>query len=393
MRKIIKRYLHNYIVSDLKRKMVFIAGPRQVGKTTLALSIGEETFKEFSYLNWDNIEDRRIIKQGSWPANTKLIILDELHKYSKWKSFIKGEFDKNKNRFSFLITGSARLDIYRKSGDSLMGRYYLYRLHPFSLAELAQTQNNIKPFEELQFSEIKKSHQKIFERLYKFGGFPEPFISQDEKTLRRFHNEYPSRLIYEDIRSIELVRDLSSMEILSEILPTKIGAPLSINSLREDLEVNHKTVSLWLDILERFYYIFRITPFHTNIIRSIKKERKVYLWDWSILEDKGQKIENMVASHLLKLCHFLYDYYGYKAHLYYFRNAYGQELDFIITINKKPWFAVEVKSQSTKIPKHILTFKEKIKIPYIYIVTQQNTDIIQHNVRIINIVKFLNGLI
>jgi len=388
------RYLRPVITSDLKDKMVFIGGPRQVGKTTLAQYIGAKDYKKYAYLNWDNRQDRKNILAEKFEAESSLIIFDEIHKYKRWKNYIKGEFDKYKNKFHIIVTGSARLNLYRKGGDSLMGRYHYYNLHPFSIAEILEVNNNLKILKELNFPETNKNISKIFTDLFTFGGFPEPFLKKDKKTLRRFHNERLDRLVKEDIRDIEALRDLSSLQILVDILPDKVGSILSLNSLREDLQVTHKTISFWMDILEKFYYHFRIYPFATTKIKSLRKQPKMYLWDWSQIENEGAKLENMVASHLLKMVHFLHDSGGYKAELHFLRDSEKRETDFLITINKKPWLAIEVKLSDKKVSKHLKYFVKKINIPFAYqVIKKTNTDFWQDNIRVISAEKFLSGLV
>jgi len=388
------RYLRPVITSDLKDKMVFIGGPRQVGKTTLAQYIGAKDYKKYAYLNWDNRQDRKNILSEKFEAESSLIIFDEIHKYKRWKNYIKGEFDKHKDKFHILVTGSARLNLYRKGGDSLMGRYHYYRLHPFSVAEILWVNNDLKILKKLNFPKTNKNISKIFTDLFMFGGFPEPFLKKDKKTLRRFHNERLDRLVKEDIRDIEALRDLSSLQILVDILPDKVGSILSLNSLREDLQVTHKTISFWMDILEKFYYHFRIYPFATTKIKSLHKQPKMYLWDWSQIEDEGAKLENMVASHLLKMVHFLHDSEGYKTELHFLRDAQGRETDFLITINKKPWLAIEVKLSDKKVSKHLKYFTKKLNIPFVYqVVKESNIDFWQNNIRVISAEKFLAGLI
>lgn len=388
------RYLHKSIYLDLKQKMVFIGGPRQVGKTTLAQYIGAKDYKKYSYLNWDNRQDRKHILAGKYGAESNLIIFDEIHKYKRWKNYIKGEFDKYKGRFHILVTGSARLDLYRKGGDSLMGRYHYYRLHPFSAAEALEIHTKPKMFKALTFVNSNKDTASVFTNLFTFGGFPEPFLSKNHKVLRRFHNERADRLIKEDIRDIESVRDLSALQVLVEILPEKVGALLSLNTLREDLEVTHKTISLWMDILERFYYHFRVYPYASRKIRSLRKQPKMYLWDWSEIEDKSIRLENMVASHLLKMVHFLHDAEGHRIELNFLRDIEGRETDFVVMANKKPWFAVEVKLSAVKLSKQLRYFKDKLSIPMAYQVVQEpDIDFVQNNIRVISAEKFLTGLV
>lgn len=389
-----KRYIQGKIESDLQKKMVFIGGPRQVGKTTLAHLIGTELHQNFSYLNWDNPEDNKKILQSQFDPEATLIIFDEIHKYRKWKNYIKGQFDKHKDRFSILVTGSARLDLYRKGGDSLMGRYYYFRLHPFSQAEiLFDTEAGMTPFQKLPFREHADSFSS-FQKLMLFGGFPEPLLSQDQAVLRRWHNQRIEQLVKEDIRDIENVRDLSALQILIGLLPARVGSKLSLNALREDLQVAHGTITLWMDILERFYYHFRISPFNSTAIKSLRKESKMYLWDWSQVPDQSARLENITASHLLKLCHFLYDTQGYKAELHYLRDRDGHEVDFLVTVDKKPWIAVEVKRSDTKVSKNLRYFGKKLNIPFKYqIVGIENVDFLQDDVRVMSADKFLSGLV
>jgi len=387
-----KRYITDYIYDDLLEKMVLIGGPRQVGKTTLAKYIAENYFKSCCYLNWDYREDRKNIINYRFKGDADLIIFDEIHKYKDWKNYLKGVFDIYHKKFKILVTGSARLDIYRRGGDSLMGRYHYYRLHPFTAAECMEKNNRFNLFEELSF--ITPFEIKTTEDLLKFGGFPEPFLKKQDRGLRRWHNERIDRLVKEDIRDIRNIRELSSLQLLVDMLPEKVGSLLSINSLREDLEVTHKTASFWMDILERFYYHYRIYPFSNSKIRSLKKEAKLYLWDWSEILNKPAKVENIVASHLFKLCHFLNDTEGYRLNLHYLRDRDGREVDFLITENKSPWFAVEVKTTFKKISKNLNYFDERLDIPFLYqVVLDEDIDFLKGKVRVISLNKFLCGLI
>ncbi len=386
------RYLTQYVLDDLSEKMVFIGGPRQVGKTTLAREFVAKQFRRTGYYNWDSRTDRRKIMQSNWPGSAELIILDEIHKYKKWKSFVKGEYDTLKDKYRFIVTGSARLDIYRKGGDSMLGRYHYYRLHPFTVAEA--TGRFVVP---VVFKEIPISltgEKDAFLSLDKFGGFPEPFIKQNMRTLRKWHQEKHDRLFREDIRDIEPVRDIVNMQLLGDMLPERAGSPLSVNSLREDLEVSHRAVSNWLNILEAFYYCFRIYPFVGKNYRSLKKEPKLYLWDWSEISDESVRFENCIASHLLKLVYFLQDYEGYKAELYFLRNVDKKEVDFLVTIDKKPWFSVEAKTNDASVSPHLHYFKNKLNIPYSYqVVKKSGVDRFINKIRVVSADAFLAGLI
>lgn len=390
-----KRYLTEHILKDLNEKMVFVGGARQVGKTSLARYIAKHYFRSHDYLNWDYKDDRKKVLQGRFKGDAEIVLFDEIHKYKEWKNYLKGQFDKHKSDFRILVTGSARLDVYRRGGDSLMGRYYYYRLHPFSLAEFMERRNDIAPFREIHFHESNKEAIEAVDILLKFGGFPEPLLGQSERTLRRWHNQRLDRLVKEDIRDIENIRDLSALQILVNILPEKVGSLLSVNSLREDLAVAHKTAATWMDILERFYYHFRIYPFSHKKIKSLKKEPKLYLLDWSEIQNNNSaKLENVVASHLLKLCHYMNDVDGYNTDLYFLRDIEGREVDFLVTEGGKPWFAVEVKTSSKEISRNLEFFGNKMNIPFLYqVVSEKNLDVRKDKIRIIGIEKFLLSLV
>lgn len=388
------RYLEPPITEDLVKKMVFVAGPRQVGKTTLAkrlLALSDNG----QYLNWDNRDHRRTIRMAAWSAEPSLVVLDELHKWQGWKSWIKGEYDVNSDRVRFLVTGSARLDIYRRGGDSLQGRYHHFRLHPFSLAEIENLSNpevSGSVSRELEFrAGVSRS---TVDSLVRFGGFPEPFLAQSTRTLRRWQKERVDRVLLEDVRDLEEVRAISNIQILADLLPARVGSPLSLNSLREDLDASHRGISHWVDILDRLYYSFRILPWASRRIRSLKRMPKLYLWDWSEVSEPGARFENLIASHLQKFCHFMEDQEGHRVNLHYLRDRGGRETDFLVTIDDNPWFAVEAKLSDRSVDKSINYFKEKLGLRWIYQVTLDgDRDIIRDGVRIIPAHIFLSALV
>lgn len=386
------RYLTETIIKDLENKMVFIGGARQVGKTTLAKDIVAKQFNDTAYYNWDFNPDRKKIISYELPGESSLLIFDEIHKYKKWKTLIKGIYDTYKHKYKIIVTGSARLNIFRRGGDSLQGRYHYYTLHPFTLAEVENIKNNWQPLEELNFQ--RSFYKSSSETLLTFGGFPEPLLSQDDKILRRWHNEKLERLFREDIRDIENIRDINSMKLLGDLLPSKAANPLSINNISTDLEVSHRAINNWLNILESFYYLFRVHPFTSKKIRSIKKEPKLYLIDWSEIDNEGARFENMIASHLLKFVQYLYESEGYKAELFYLRNVDKKEVDFLVTVNNKPWFSVEAKLSDKSPSQNITYFKERLKIPFNYqVIRKDNVDIMKDGIRVISFSKFLSGLV
>ena len=313
------RYLASQIQRDLAKKMVLLAGPRQVGKTTLALSLEGAAD---GYLSWDAPEDRERILRRRLPESD-LWVFDELHKYRRWRNFLKGLYDKRPPGQRILVTGSGRLDYYRFGGDSLQGRYHFLRLHPLSVAELGITQPaDLAP-------------------LLALGGFPEPFLGGSDVDARRWSRDYRTRLVREDVVSLEHVSDLGSLELLMLRLPELIGSPLSVNALREDLQVSHHTVSSWLQVLERLYAVFRVSPLGSPKLRAIKKAQKLYHLDWSLVPAAGPRFENLVAAHLLKWVHFQQDTLGRELDLRYFRDTDGREVDFVVVEGRTPLLAVE----------------------------------------------------
>jgi predicted AAA+ superfamily ATPase len=371
------RYLDKWILDDLDKKMVFLAGARQVGKTSLALKILNLNPRHPAYMNWDRDSDRLRILKSQFPENAPQIVLDEIHKYRKWRNWIKGNFDTFRDSIHFLVTGSAKLDVYRRGGDSLQGRYFFYRLHPFTLAEWLDGSKK-KEFDvggdlEARPASITSSGDEKYQKLMAFGGFPEPLFSNSERESRRWRYQYISRVFQDDLRSLEHILDLGTLMLLVDRLPSGIGSPLSINSLREDLNVAHKTVARWIGILENLYLVFRVYPFGHRSgfskIRAVKKEAKLYFWDWARVEDMGARFENMVAVHLLKLCHFIEDTQGHPMELRYLRDTDKREVDFVVMANKKPWFAVECKGSGTSPSASLLYFSDRIQIPYWYQLT------------------------
>ncbi len=376
MKELRKRYLREVVEKDLSERMVFVGGPRQVGKTTFALSfLSESTEKHPAYLNWDNPKIRSLLLKGELPAGESCIILDEIHKFARWRNLVKGFYDANSSTTSFLVTGSARLDYYRKGGDSLQGRYHYYRLHPFSLLELNPSGN-----------------RNDLEALLKFGGFPEPILRSEERFWRRWQRERIQRVIYEDIRDLENIKEISLLELLGEELPNRVGSPLSIKKLKELLQVAHETAARWLEIFERMYFCFRISPYGAPKIRAVKKEQKLYLWDWSLVNDTGARFENFIAAQLLKYCHFIEDTEGYNMELRFLRDTDKREIDFVVMKDRKPSFAVECKAGESGLNPAIHYFKERTDIPKFYQVHKGKKDYLKDGVRVLPVEKFCKEL-
>ena len=337
-----KRSLANPIKEDLNNKIVFLTGPRQTGKTTLSKML----FKSYEYYNHDLSEHRVALVEKNWDRKKDLIIFDELHKKKNWKTWIKGIYDTEGARPRLLVTGSAKLDISKKMGDSLAGRFFQFRLHPFDLKELKGTLKS----------------EEIFNRLINISGFPEPFLKGKETFYKRWKKSHLDIILRQDLLDLENVRNIQSIETLIEILRYRVGSPVSYNSLSNALEKSPKTIKRWLTILENLYIVFKVTPYHKNIARSLLKEPKYFFYDTGhVLGDKGAKLENLVAASLLKELDFLEDTLGYNASLHYLRNKDGREIDFLVLIDNKPSHAIEVKWADDQPSPHFKHFSRFFK--------------------------------
>lgn len=331
------RYLLPQIRADLAHRMVFVAGPRQVGKTTMARALPGAAA---GYLNWDIPAHRSRLLAGEMPAG-RLWVLDEIHKYRRWRNLLKGLYDGRIRGQRILVTGSGRLDMYRFGGDSLQGRYHLLRLHPLSVAELGLTTT----------ADLRD--------LLTLGGFPEPWFGGNETRARRWSREYGARLVREEVASLERIVDLGSLELLVSRLPALVGSPLSINALRENLQLAHATVAKWLEALERLYGLFRLAPFGAPRIRAVKKEQKHYHFDWSLVPNEAARFENLVASHLLKWVHLEEDAKGRDLELRYFRDTDGREVDFVVTERRQPILLVEAKRGDQEVDRGLRYLKAR----------------------------------
>ena len=368
-----RRYLARQVQADLDRKMVFVSGPRQVGKTTLGLSLPGA---RAGYLNWDVAEHRERILRRQLPPGT-LWFFDEIHKYRTWRNYLKGLYDGRAPGQRILVTGSARLDWHRFSGDSLQGRYHMLRLHPLSVAEVGVTS------------------AQDFAQLLRLGGFPEPFLSGSEVEARRWSREYRSLLVREEIGTLERVLDLGNLELLVLRLPELVGSLLSLNALREDLQVSHKAIGNWMKVLERLYAVFRIPPFGSPRIRAIKKAPKHYHFDWSLVPDDGPRFENLVASHLLKWVHFRQDTQGLDLELRYFRDRDGREVDFIVSERTRPVLAVECKWSDARPSRSLRYWRKRFPDCQAWQLTANSRQdfVTPNGIRVCHALEFLKGLV
>jgi len=287
--------------------------------------------KSFEYFNYDNPEHRLSLMEKSWDRAKPLVIFDELHKMKNWKSWLKGIYDTEVIPPSLIVTGSAKLDVYKRVGDSLAGRFFEFRLHPLDLKEIKRELGPDKLEEKL-------------DRLLMLGGFPEPYLENDESYYNRWKRSHLDIILKQDLIDLENVQQIISIETLIQLLKKKVGSPISYSSLAEDLQCSDKTIKRWLTILERLYVIFKVPPFHRNISRSILKAPKYYFYDTGqVYDEPGMRLENLVACALLKEMHFREDCLGEKWNLYFVKNKDGRKIDFLLTKNEKPALMLEVK--------------------------------------------------
>jgi hypothetical protein len=354
------------------RQMIFLAGPRQVGKTTISQAAASLT-QQLVYLNWDYEEDQALILKGPQaileqygllaPQLQKpILILDEIHKLKQWRNYLKGFYDKHSSLLHFIVTGSSKLDVYRRSGDSLMGRYFPYRVHPLSVAELIRAT--------VADSEIQSPQpldEDLFSALIQFGGFPEPFSKQSQIFYHRWNKLRSDQLFQFDIRELTRIHELAQMRLLATILKRQAGELVNYQQLSKLVRVSADTIQAWLSTLQSFYYCFEIKPWSSNITRSLIKQPKIYLWNWADNEKIGARHENMIASHLLKAIHLWEDRGLGEYGLYFLRDKEKREVDFLVTKDNQPWFLVEVKSQNNQsINENLYYFQQQTKAPHAF---------------------------
>ncbi len=370
-----ERYQKKYILKDLYKKLVFIVGPRQVGKTWLAQDIAK-SFSNSVYLNYDNFKDRAFITNQSWLDDTDLLVLDEIHKMPEWKNFVKGVYDTKPSTMKMLITGSARLEAFHAGGDSMAGRFFKHRLLPFSPAELSHINENV---------DINK--------LLQHSGFPEPFLADDIIESDRWRMQYVNGLIRTDVLDFEKIHDFKAIELVLEMLRSRVGSPVSYKSIAEDVGVAPNTVKKYIQIFESLFLVFRTSPYSKNIARAILKEPKIYFFDTGMVEgNKGIKFENLVAVSLLKHVYALNDYLGKPYSLNYLRTKDRAEVDFCIVNRDGPEIMIEVKLSNDTPGKSILNFNRRYNISGIQLVLNLKQEKKEKNIEIRKGINYLSSL-
>ncbi len=364
------------MAGDLKRKIVFVTGPRQVGKTTLAKNL-KRFHPALYYLNYDSDDDRLVFLRRQWDRKADLVVLDEIHKHRNWKTILKGVYDTEGVRPRILVTGSARLDVYRRGGDSLAGRYFRHRLLPFSVAELG---HEGKPAE-------------ILKNLIALGGFPEPFLGNSDRKARRWRKTHLERIVREDVQDLEPVSDIRALILLIDLLRERVGSPIRYSSLAGDIQVSPHTVKRWVDILEEMYVVFRVTPWHRSISRSILKEPKIYFFDTGqVRGDEGARLENTFAVSILKHLWYLEDTRGADVGLHYVRDKQKREVDFLIVTDHRPKMLMEVKSSDDHPTPAIRHYARVLGVESCQAVLRLKRPLTISGVRVCDAAEFLSGL-
>ncbi len=370
-----ERWQKKAILRDLEKKMVLLAGPRQAGKTTLAHEIRSH-FEHTTYLNYDHAEDRKIIKNEGWLSSTELIVLDEIHKMPEWKNYLKGVFDTKEAHQKILVTGSARLEIFRQVGDSLAGRYFLHRLFPLTPAELS-----------------KVNEPYTLDKLITRGGFPEPFLTESDIDAKRWRNQYTDSLLHEDVLNFENIQNINAIRLIFEMLRQRVGSPISFSSIAEDVGISPNTVKKYIEILEALYIIFRIKPFSKNIARSLLKEPKIYFFDTGLVKgDEGKKFENLVALSLLKYAHYKIDYEAENYDLHYLHTKERKEVDFALACDYKIEKIIEAKYSSHSTNPSLIYFHNKYNLPALQVVKDLKLEKQENGIQVLKAENFLKSL-
>jgi len=374
-----KRYLDEHVLKDLATKMVVLTGARQVGKTTLAHQLMGK-FENAQYLNWDVLPDRGVLQRQSWDPRAKLLVMDEIHKMPDWKNWLKGVVDGRTPGQALLVTGSARMETFRQGGDSLAGRYFAFRLHPFSVREWCGLRQ-VEPADAL-------------DHLLERGGFPEPCLADNPVDADRWRAQYFNDLIREDVLEFSRLQEINTMRLFVELLRDRVGSPLSLASMARDLAVSPATLKRYLDILQALFIVFTVQPWHRNIARAILQSPKVYFFDTGLVRgDQGVRLENAVAGMLLKHTHFLQDSTGKPFGMHYIRTKDGAEVDFALSEEGKLTHLIECKLGDNKPHRGLSRFAGEFPdAETVQIVYRLRQEEFRNGIRITDAANWLAGL-
>lgn len=375
----VQRYLATRIRADLAHKLVILTGPRQAGKTTLARQLLAD-FPRAQYLNWDVPQDREIIASGAWSPRAGLVVFDEIHKMRDWKAFLKGAWDGRSPGQAMLVTGSARMETFRQGGESLAGRYFSWRLHPFSVREAVDS--------------LAMAPAAALDRLLERGGFPEPFLAAEIQAAERWRSQYATDLIREDVFEFSRIHEIRNLQLFVELLRERVGSPIKISSLAQMLQISPTTATRYLEILEALYIVFRVTPWHRDVARSILKESKVYFFDTGMVRgDTGARLENAVASMLLKHAHYRQDGEGKAVTLHTIRDKEHHEIDFVLAEDNVVTDLIEVKQTDTAVSPFFHRMAERFsQARAVQIVAELRQESQRGKVAVVSAAEWLAGL-
>ena len=378
-------YLHLWHKLAADKSMVFMTGPRQSGKTTLSEQI-QKRFKNSVYSNWDIIDHKRKITQNPTffqemnrvDDSTPLVIFDEIHKYKNWKNYLKGLYDEFADEYKFLVTGSGRLDVFRKGGDSLAGRYFMFHLFPFTISELTKKKDTVIPKKSADWlngvvpgNGNEKESASTWEILFNLGGFPEPFLKGSDDFYNLWTQTYIQQVIREEVRNFSDVKNIDTIELLYSILPSKVGSPFSINSVAQNLQVSFDSVKSWLSLLEKVFMVFKIPPWTAKISRAILKEKKWYLYNYAEIPDKGIRFENMVAIELNRLIFYWNELGAGRFSLHYIQDKDKSEVDFLVAEKNQPLLLIEAKASQETPSKNLYHFQQVLDVPAVQLVNKE----------------------
>jgi predicted AAA+ superfamily ATPase len=363
-----------------EKAMVFLAGPRQAGKTTFAKACAA-SFSNSVYFNWDIASHKALLVRNPTfftemerkDDSAPMVILDEIHKYGRWKNYLKGVYDEFHESHRFLVSGSGRLDLFQRGGDSLAGRYLLMHLWPLTVAELGGRQEDLSSFvdDPLAMPDAGSGDvEDIWLRLQRVSGFPEPYLTNKAASWRRWSDTYGRQVLREDIRDLVVLNNMQGVETLFALLPFRVGSPLSVNALAEDLKVSFNTVKSWLDVMERFFLMFRIPPWTASISRAIRKERKLYLFNVPLIEDPGARFENAVAMELFRAVTQWNESGRGPFALHYVRNKDKEEVDFLLAYKNRPFLLIECKMSDDRPSSALCRFQARLDVPAVQLVNE-----------------------
>ena len=338
MKSYIHRYLEKYLRRDLKDKILILTGPRQSGKTMLSKNLFSAS-TQYEYFNYFDPADRLVLERKEWNRKCKYLVFDELHLKKDWKSWLKALYEKEGLKQGIIVTGSARLEAHRRSGDSLAGCFFPFRLHPFDVKEIHQHHK-------------RPNAEKTLSHLLNVGGFPEPYLKGTKIFYNRWEKTHSESILKEDMLELDKYHRISQLKTLLELLKASVGGIVQYEKFSKILQCDGKTVKKMLSLLESFYFVFKISPYYKNINKSIRKQPKYYFYDIAQVQDKGSRFENLIACTLLKLNHFREDCYGEKRELHYLRNKDKREIDFLLTKDGKPTQMIEAKWKDDKLTPH-----------------------------------------